>query len=63
MANKAFLATTEEKKNCLVFLLHILYFTREGKWNVYVYDSVCVCVFVRKTEMQLKCFRHQYWQP
>lgn len=57
MANKAFLATTEEKKNCLVLLLHILYFTREGKWNVRV------CVFVRKTEIQLKCFRHQYWQP
>jgi len=41
-------------KNCLVLQLHILYSTRKGKW------SVCVCVFLTKTEMMLKRFRHQY---
>lgn len=49
MANKAFLATTEEKKNCLVLLLHILYFTREGKWNVRVCVCVCICEEDRDT--------------
>lgn len=43
MAHKAFLATAEEeKKNCLVLEPHILYFTRKGKWSVYM--SVCVCI-------------------
>lgn len=64
MAHKAFLATAEEgrkkkKKTCLVLHPHILYFTRKGKWSV----CVRVYVFARETEILLKCFRHQYWQP
>lgn len=60
---------SRERKNCLVLHPHILYFTRKGKWSVWVCECVwtCVCapmcVFASKTEILLKCFRHQYEQP